>query len=80
MAGGHISVHTHPLTGTAALDIFVRGDIKSSGTVEMLERAFSASRVVVREHTRGDEQKALAQATVAKRPVQRSRTRVRKAA
>ena len=45
--GGHISIHTDPLTGIAALDIFVRGDIKSGRTVEMLEKAFSASRVVV---------------------------------
>ena len=77
--GGHISIHTDPETGIAALDIFVRGDIKSGRTVEMLEKAFSASRVVVREHTRGDEQ-AVAQASLAMRRVPRGRSKVRKAA
>ena len=80
LSGGHISVHTHPLTGSAALDIYVRGDIKSVGTVAVLEKAFSAARVVVRQHTRGDEQQGAAQATVALRPQSRSRSKVRKAA
>jgi len=77
--GGHISIHTDPETGIAALDIFVRGDIKSGRTVEMLEKAFSASRVVVREHTRGDEL-ALAKASLAMRSIPRGRAKVRKAA
>ena len=75
LSGGHISIHTHPLTGAAALDVYVRGDIKSGRTVDMLEKAFSAARVVVRQHTRGDEQEV----TVVRTP-QRIRSRVRKAA
>lgn len=80
IGGGHISIHTHPETGTAALDLFVRGDVQSVPAVKALEKAFDAARVVVRQHTRGDEQKALAQATVAFRPASRSRAKVRKAA
>lgn len=80
LGGGHISIHTHPETGTAALDLFVRGDVQSNPAVKALEMAFDAARVVVRQHTRGDEQKALAQASVALRPASRSRTKVRRAA
>jgi S-adenosylmethionine decarboxylase len=79
--GGHISIHTHALTGCAALDVYVRGEIGSAGVVKVLEKAFSASRVVVRQHTRGDERKALAQvASVMRGGQPRSRVKVRKAA
>ena len=80
ISGGHISIHTHPQTGCAALDIFVRGEIQSVTTVKVLEKAFSAARVVVRQHSRGDEQQVLAQASAAMRATPRSRARVRKAA
>lgn len=76
VAGGHLAIHTHPVTGTAALDVFVRGEVKSARVVDVLEKAFSASRVVVRKHTRGEKKKVLSQSAV---PV-RSRGRVRKAA
>ena len=46
LSGGHISIHTHPKTGSAALDIYVRGDITSVRAVDVLEKAFSAARVV----------------------------------
>jgi S-adenosylmethionine decarboxylase len=73
VVGGHISIHTHPETGTAALDILVRGEIKSARVVSALEQAFSAAKVVVRRHRRGAAQSAGAQP-------QRSRAKVRKAA
>jgi S-adenosylmethionine decarboxylase len=78
VGGGHLSIHTHPETGSAALDVYVRGAIASAPVVSVLEKAFSASRVVVREHTRGDEQQA--QANALARAPQRSRTKVRRAA
>ncbi len=80
VGGGHLSIHTHPLTGSAALDIYVRGDIEADAVVGVLEKAFSAARVVVRRHTRGDEQQVIAQASAVQRSQQRGRTKVRRAA
>ncbi len=78
VGGGHLSIHTHPETGSAALDVYLRGAIASAPVVSVLEKAFSASRVVVREHTRGDEQQVQGK-TIAGQS-QRNRAKVRRAA
>ncbi|MEO3428344.1 adenosylmethionine decarboxylase [Pelagibius sp. CAU 1746] len=53
LAESHISIHSWPETGYAALDIFMCGAAKPEQAVEVLRRRFKPSRVVVEEHRRG---------------------------
>jgi S-adenosylmethionine decarboxylase len=63
----HISVHTWPEKGYAALDVFVSGDARPYRAIEVLRHAFDAREVAVREHARGEE--AGRWTAVAPRPV-----------
>ena len=74
---GHISIHTHPGTGFAALDVFLRGDAKIIRCVDVLEKAFSADRVVFKQHQRGDARTGVQQAATLRAS---PRSKVRKAA
>ena len=53
LAESHISVHTWPERGYAALDVFMCGDTNPHAAVEVLRTAFCAKRVAVSEHLRG---------------------------
>lgn len=53
LAESHISVHTWPERGYAALDIFMCGRTKPFEAIEVLRRAFRPERLTVREHLRG---------------------------
>ena len=53
LAESHISVHTWPETGYAALDIFVCGDCDPYAAIPVLRRAFSPGEVRLSEHKRG---------------------------
>src|SRR5512138_764309 len=53
LAESHISIHSWPETGYAALDIFMCGDAKPHRAVEVLRRRFNPSQVVVEEVRRG---------------------------
>ncbi len=53
LAESHISIHSWPENGYAALDIFMCGDAKPHKAVEVLRRAFKPKRTVVTEHLRG---------------------------
>ena len=53
LAESHISIHTWPERQYAALDVFMCGDAQPELCVEVLREAFSASKVVVGEHLRG---------------------------
>lgn len=53
LAESHISIHSWPETGYAALDIFMCGAAKPELAVEVLRERFKPSRVVVEEHRRG---------------------------
>jgi S-adenosylmethionine decarboxylase len=79
---GHVSIHTHPDTGFAALDVFLRGDTDMTPCVAVLEKAFSASRVVLKRHQRGSAHPYVPLAADLLRVRDRSkpRSRVRKAA
>ena len=80
---GHISIHSHPDTGCAALDVFLRGDAKPGRCVDVLEKAFSAAKVVVRQHQRGDVAVPAHEAAAALRGsarVTKTRSKVRRAA
>jgi S-adenosylmethionine decarboxylase len=53
LAESHISIHSWPEYGYAALDIFVCGDADPHKAVPVLKKAFKAGRVDVEEVRRG---------------------------
>lgn len=53
LAESHISIHSWPESGYAALDIFMCGDAKPHLAVEVLRRRFRPARLAVEEHRRG---------------------------
>ena len=52
LAESHISIHSWPEVGYAALDVFMCGEAKPHATVDVLKAAFRPDRVVVKEHLR----------------------------
>ncbi len=53
LAESHISIHSWPERGYAALDVFMCGEARPHETVEILRGAFSPARIAVSEHLRG---------------------------
>ena len=53
LAESHISIHSWPAEGYAALDVFMSGAADPASTVSVLKDAFEAGEVVVRTHRRG---------------------------
>lgn len=53
LAESHISIHTWPEHGYAALDVFMCGDTRPHDAVEVIRSAFAPERIVVSEHLRG---------------------------
>ncbi len=53
LAESHISIHSWPETGYAALDVFMCGDADPHRTIDVLRRAFRPGRIEVDEHLRG---------------------------
>ena len=53
LAESHISIHSWPETGYAALDVFMCGRADPHRTIEVLKRAFRPERIEVSEHLRG---------------------------
>lgn len=53
LAESHISIHTWPERGYAAIDVFMCGECDPYLTVPVLEAAFAPARVAVAEHRRG---------------------------
>jgi S-adenosylmethionine decarboxylase len=53
LAESHISIHTWPERGYAAVDIFMCGDATPLKAVEVMREAFKPGRTVVTEHKRG---------------------------
>ncbi len=53
LAESHISIHSWPENGYAALDVFMCGDARPHAAVEVLRRRFEPSRIEVGEHLRG---------------------------
>ena len=58
LAESHISIHSWPAEGYAALDVFMSGAADPARTVSVLKDAFEAGEVVVRTHRRGKAPKA----------------------
>ena len=53
LAESHISIHSWPEHGYAALDIFMCGNANPDACVPVLREAFSPKRIAVSEHLRG---------------------------
>lgn len=53
LAESHISIHTWPERGYAALDVFMCGDAEPEQCIDVLREAFSPRRVKVKEILRG---------------------------
>ena len=53
LAESHISIHTWPERGYAALDVFMCGEANPHATIEILRKAFGPERIAVEEHMRG---------------------------
>jgi S-adenosylmethionine decarboxylase len=54
LAESHISIHSWPEAGYAALDVFMCGHANPHATVDVLNRAFQPERTVVKEHLRAN--------------------------
>jgi S-adenosylmethionine decarboxylase len=52
LAESHISIHSWPEAGYAALDVFMCGNAKPHATVDVLKAAFKPTKTVVKEHLR----------------------------
>src|ERR1044071_1273139 len=55
LAESHISIHSWPEYGYAALDIFMCGQTNPRAAIDVLKEAFSPRKVVVKEQMRGKE-------------------------
>jgi S-adenosylmethionine decarboxylase len=53
LAESHISIHSWPEYGYAALDIFMCGDAKPHLAVDIIREAFQPGEIIVHEHLRG---------------------------
>ena len=53
LAESHISIHTWPENGYAALDVFMCGDAEPQATIEVLRQSFKPNRLAVEEILRG---------------------------
>jgi S-adenosylmethionine decarboxylase len=53
LAESHISIHTWPENGYAALDVFMCGDAEPEATIPVLRAAFKPERLAVEEILRG---------------------------
>lgn len=81
LAESHISIHSWPEVGYAALDVFMCGEAKPHLTVDVLKSAFGADRVDVKEMLRAHtlDQRSSAICAPKKAPV-RVREKAKKAA
>lgn len=54
LAESHISIHTWPERGYAAMDIFMCGRTRPAKAIAVVRRAFRPTRLEVGEHFRGE--------------------------
>src|SRR6187431_2521161 len=55
LAESHISIHSWPEYGYAALDVFMCGETNPRLAIDVLKDAFTPGKVLVKEHLRGKE-------------------------
>jgi S-adenosylmethionine decarboxylase len=75
LAESHISIHSWPEVGYAALDVFMCGDANPHATVDGLKAAFRPNDVVVKEHLRADKMAERAWKSAPKRAPSREKTK-----
>lgn len=77
LAESHISIHSWPEAGYAALDVFMCGEAKPHLTIGVLEAAFKPERTVVKEHLRANSvnERTWEIAAAKKAPVRAARAR-----
>ena len=82
LSESHISIHSWPEAGYAALDVFMCGDARPHLAIDILRREFEADDVVVKEHLRGRELQQLQwqKAASRKAPIRMGKVRIKKAA
>ena len=68
LAESHISIHTWPDAGYAALDVFMCGNAKPDACIPVLREAFRAKRVEVNEILRGQRPLSTGRPTGHRRP------------
>jgi S-adenosylmethionine decarboxylase len=80
LSESHISIHSWPEVGYAALDVFMCGEAKPHETVAVLKAAFKPESVVVKEHLRASrlDERSWTVGAAKKAPVRE--TRAKKAA
>jgi S-adenosylmethionine decarboxylase len=54
LAEGHISIHSWPERGNAALDVFMGGEAKPDLAIDVVKQAFKPAKLAVKEHLRAD--------------------------
>ena len=55
LSESHISIHSWPEYGYAAIDIFMCGHAKPHLAIDVIRQAFEPEEIVVKEHLRGQE-------------------------
>ena len=55
LAESHISIHSWPEHGYAALDVFMCGSADPNATIDVMKQAFSPDKIVVKTELRGRE-------------------------
>jgi S-adenosylmethionine decarboxylase len=75
LAESHISIHSWPEVGYAALDVFMCGEANPHATVDVLKAAFRPDDVVVKEHLRADKMTERAWKSAPKRAPSREKTK-----
>ena len=55
LSESHISIHSWPEYGYAAIDIFMCGHAKPHLAIDVIRQAFEPEEIVVKEHLRGEE-------------------------
>ena len=80
LAESHISIHSWPEAGYAALDVFMCGHADPHATVDVLKTAFKPTKTVVKEHLRAGTMSERTWEIAARKKVPGRETKARRAA
>ena len=80
LSESHISIHSWPEVGYAALDVFMCGCANPHATVDVLKAAFKPDSVVVKEHLRASKMDVRSWEVAARKKAPARETKARRAA